>query len=317
MIGSEDQMLSLVFLAGLLHWITVLFLVRHMKTDKRSVLWNFFLMAIGLLGVQKTYSWYVGYVGGTSQGLTLMNEGLGVVIAGLLFGGVLMIPGILKLIRRNDELLEVLEERNIIVHQFHDRIARSFRQMQIAMEIGKPMNFIIEQVAELSQLLQGFVEDLKAGVLLGNNFSIAVQTLVEDLSREGNFPILVVVDSDVTDRISHEQGSELLHILREAVKNSVEYSEAKKGKVSVKLSETDICLEVTDNGKGFEVDLVGAQGRGLGNMVDRAKKIGARLKVQSQPQKGTTVLLEIPINHEALKRTHPAKSQPELVGSGA
>ena len=88
-----------------------------------------------------------------------------------------------------------------------------------------------------------------------------------------------------------DQGSELLHILREAIHNSLQYSHAKKGKVAVKVSETQILLEVSDNGIGFEFDLVGAEGHGLGNMALRAKEIGARLKVHSQPGKGTQILL--------------------------
>ncbi len=317
MMGNEGQVLSVAVVAAMLHWISVLLLIRYMRIDQKSGIWNFFAMAIGLMAIQKTYACYMAYFWGEPSGLTLTSEIVCVLIAALLLGGVLLVPGISRRLARNDELLEVIDERDIIVYRFHDRLARDLRQMQIAMEIGKPMNFVIEHVANLNGLLQGFIEDLKAGVLLGNNFGISVKTLVENLTRESSFPVKVFVEKEVSENLSQEQGTELLHVLREAVKNSVAYSEAKKGLVSVKKTDTDIRLEVKDNGKGFEVDLVGAQGHGLGTMVERAKKMGARLKIHSQPKKGTTVSLEIPIGSHAKNGRPTQKSAPQLVGSGA
>ena len=162
------------------------------------------------------------------------------------------------------------------------------------MEVGKPANYIIEQVAAMNKMLEVFLEDLKAGVLLGNKFEIALKTLVEDLSKDGSFPIYVQIAPAIEDAISYDQGAEVLHILREAIRNCVQYSQAKKANVVVSISESQITFEVVDNGKGFEFDLVGAQGHGLGKMALRAKEIGARLKVNSQPNKGTTIAIELP-----------------------
>ena len=118
----------------------------------------------------------------------------------------------------------------------------------------------------------------------------------------------VHVDPLIEDSISHDQGAELLHILREAIKNSVQYSRANKGKVSVTVSETQMVLEVSDNGTGFEFDLVGAQSHGLGNMAMRARHIGASLKVNSQANKGTTILIELP-RHAHSSNATPASSE--------
>ncbi|MBA3964175.1 MAG: hypothetical protein H0X47_00055 [Nitrospirales bacterium] len=74
------------------------------------------------------------------------------------------------------------------------------------------------------------------------------------------------------------------------------------------MTATDTVIEVSDNGKGFEVDLVLAQGHGLGNMVSRAKKIGARLKIHSQPAKGTSVFIEVPLNERRAESSHSAST---------
>jgi two-component sensor histidine kinase len=306
--GVEPMALWVLIGTCILHWVTVAVLIRRVRETEKPLAWNLLGLAVSVLAMQQTYGLYLQFVELNPPVLIALKEILGLLVAGLMLGGIVMLSPILKILQRNKELLEVIDERNGIICQFHERICRTLRQVQIAMEVGKPTNFIIEQVAEISKMLQVFLEDLKAGVLLGSKFKIALKTLVEDLSKEGSFPFSVHVDPAIEDTISYDQGAELLHILREAIQNSVQYSHAKKGKVSVKVFESQIVLEVSDNGKGFEFDLVEAQGHGLGNMVYRAKQIGARLKVQSQPNKGTSILIELPRKDPSTNGTNSALS---------
>jgi signal transduction histidine kinase len=306
--GVEPLVMWVLIGTCFLHWVTVAVLIRRVRETEKPLAWNLLGLAVSVLAMQQTYGLYLQFIELNPPMLSVVKELLGLLVAGLMLAGIVMLSPILKILQRNKELLEVIDERKIIICNFHDRIARTLRQVQIAMEVGKPANFIIEQVDEMSKMLQVFLEDLKAGVLLGNKFEIVLKTLVEDLSKEGAFPISVHVDPLIEDSISYDQGSELLHILREAIKNSVQYSQAKKGKVSVTVLETQILLEVSDNGTGFEVDLVEAQGHGLGNMVHRAKQIGARLKVQSQPKKGTSIVIELPRKDSSLNGTNSALS---------
>jgi two-component sensor histidine kinase len=289
-------LIGLLIATCLVHWVSVVFLVRRGRLTEKPLVWNLLGLAVGLLAVQKSYMVVVQFIELNPPALSFVNVGLNLLVAGLLLGGILHLFPFLNLLQRNKELLAVIEERNVIIHQFHERIARALQKIQIAMEVGKPINFIIEQVAEMSLVLQVFLEDLKAGVLLGNKFEVALKTLVEDLGRDASFPITVHVDSTCEDNISREQGVEFLHIVREAIRNSVQHSQAKKGQVSASMTATDVILEVSDNGKGFEMDLVRVQGQGLGSMVNRAKKIGARLKIHSQSSKGTSVIIEVPLH---------------------
>ena len=300
----ESIVLGVLITACFVHWLTVFLLVQRVHSAEKSLVWHLLGMAVGLLAIQKTYVLTIQYVEVSPPALSFVSVVLSLLVAGLLLGGIVCLSPFLHLLERNKELLTVIEERNVIIHQFHQRMARALQKIQIAMEVGKPANCLIEQVADMSRMHQAFLEDLKAGVLLGNKFEVALKTLVDDLSRESSFPITVHVDSGCEDNISREQGTEFMHILREAIRNCVQYSHAKKGQVSVKMTATDMILEVSDNGEGFEVDLVRAQGHGLGNMVQRAKKIGARLKIHSQPAKGTSVLIEVPLKGNPSDGSH-------------
>ncbi len=300
--------LGVVLTTCFIHWLTVFLLVLRARTVEKPRAWYLLGLAVGLLAIQKTYVLALQVLEGNLTSLSLVSASLGLLIAGLLLGGMVQLFPLLYLVQRNRELLAVIEERNVIIHQFHERIARALQRIQISMEVGKPMNCMVEQVAEMSTMLQAFLEDLKAGVLLGNKFEVALKTLVEDVSQESSFPITVQVASGCEDNISREQGAEFLHILREALCNSVQHSHAKKGHVCVRMTGTDLILEVSDNGKGFEVDLVRVQGQGLGSMVNRAKKIGARLKIHSQPMKGTSVFIEVPLRGNHFEGNHSVSS---------
>ncbi len=313
---AEPSMLWVLIGTCVLHWCTVAVLIRRVRETEKPFAWNLLGLAVSVLAMQQSYGLYVQYVDAVPPALNFFEGILGLLVAGLILCGIVKLSPILNILKRNKELLEVIDERNVIICQFHDRVFRNLRQVQMALEVGKPINFIIEQVAEMAKIMKVFLEDLKAGVLLGSKFEIALKTLVDDMSKEGAFPITIHVDPLIEDSISYDQGAELLHILREALNNCIQYSQAKTGKVFVKLTESHIIFEVSDNGKGFEFDLVAAQGHGLGNMAFRAKEIGASLKVQSQPNKGTIILVELPrrvVVPEIQESTSSDKTTPENV----
>ena len=76
-------------------------------------------------------------------------------------------------------------------------------------------------------------------------------------------------------------------LLRHADAHAVELSLRRQGGWVV--------LEVTDDGRGFE-GLV--EGSGLMGMRERAALVRAELSVISQPRRGTTVRLRVPVSSE-------------------
>ncbi len=289
----------LLTISGVMYCVTLGLLMYRVRHSEKPLIWNLWGVAIGILALQSGFKWYLQVMGDPIPTLSPVTEGLSLAVAFCLLSSAILASPFLRLPKRNRELLDVIEERNVIIHNFHERIAGALRQVQIAMEVGKPIQYIIEQVADLSRILQVFLDDLKAGVLLGNKFEVALKTLVEDLIPDASYTLTIHVDPKGVENMSYDLGCELLHIVREAVKNCIQHSQAKKIWVMVKKTESARILEISDKGKGFEVDLVGAQGHGLGNMVARAKRIDARLKVQSQLNKGTTVLIEVPLKDDS------------------
>jgi ligand-binding sensor domain-containing protein/anti-sigma regulatory factor (Ser/Thr protein kinase) len=80
----------------------------------------------------------------------------------------------------------------------------------------------------------------------------------------------------------------LFMILKEGINNSIKHSGCKKIVIQAQ-SKTDIIeILITDDGKGINYSEI-AYGNGLKNIESRAKAIGAKVKWESVPGKGTTL----------------------------
>ena len=69
--------------------------------------------------------------------------------------------------------------------------------------------------------------------------------------------------------------------------------------VSLKSDADRIVLEVTDNGRGFDVQKTldredPLSGNGLANMIERAEIVGGSLSIDSASGKGTYIRLNLP-----------------------
>jgi signal transduction histidine kinase len=90
----------------------------------------------------------------------------------------------------------------------------------------------------------------------------------------------------------------LLRIAQEALANALRHSGARTIEVSVESSAESLDLAIKDDGAGMAVpaDNVSDGHYGLLGMRERARLIGAGLKIESKPGGGTTVRVRMPAN---------------------
>jgi signal transduction histidine kinase/ligand-binding sensor domain-containing protein len=85
--------------------------------------------------------------------------------------------------------------------------------------------------------------------------------------------------------------------VKEAITNAVKHSRASEAGLRLKVSDSLMEIEVSDNGRGFVVDASREGGNGLRNMATRMEEIGGEFQVHSVPGEGTTVCLRLPLPH--------------------
>ncbi len=204
------------------------------------------------------------------------------------------------------------EERKRIARELHDDTAQDLlvlsRQLDsfVVSAIDHLSTEDISYLERLRQQAEGildgvhrFSQDLRPSVLDDLGLVPALEWLASDLTNHFEAAIALEVLGSV-HRFSPELELILFRIAQEALRNMWKHSEASKAWVTVEFGDDKTVLTVKDNGKGFELperieDLAVAGKLGLVGMQERAQLIGGRLTLQSEPGKGTTVTVEVPI----------------------
>jgi two-component system NarL family sensor kinase len=93
----------------------------------------------------------------------------------------------------------------------------------------------------------------------------------------------------------------LFRIVQEAIHNVIRHADAENINVTVVFSSDAMNICIEDNGKGFNLKPLTDPGNttfglGIRNMHARATLIGARFSMDSEPEKGTKLYLQLPIN---------------------
>jgi len=87
--------------------------------------------------------------------------------------------------------------------------------------------------------------------------------------------------------------------VQEALNNVARHSRATEAWVDMEERERELCLEIRDNGVGFEVGNPAERspndGIGMMGMRERAEHLNGKLDVRSVAGKGTTISVRIPL----------------------
>jgi signal transduction histidine kinase len=91
----------------------------------------------------------------------------------------------------------------------------------------------------------------------------------------------------------------LYRIVQEALTNTWKHARATKASVTVTFDARRCNIQIADDGVGFDLAAVGANGQGehLGivGIRERAEMIGGSLRIASAPGAGTTVIVSVPV----------------------
>ncbi len=222
------------------------------------------------------------------------------------------------LLQRERDLSAALQERERISQDLHDGILQSLYAVGLGLETCKPliktqqahvakkfMATLDQAIGQLNQVMaevRNFIAGLESQVMQGGDFPTALRTMVETMSIASSARCRVRIDDAAARRLSTEQALHIINIVREGLSNALRHSRAKQITVSLRDLIRSDRLAVTDDGIGFNTRSVQGIGHGLVNMAARAQKVRGLFAIQSKPDKGTRISLDLP------KDTHYAHS---------
>ena len=121
--------------------------------------------------------------------------------------------------------------------------------------------------------------------------------MIDAATKASGFAFEWKIES-VDDVIRKDAAMNLYRIVQEALNNILKHSHAKNARIKLERDVHEVQLQIKDDGRGFKMDGIGDGGRGMGlkNIAERVRILGGKLKIDSQPGRGTRIEVSIPIS---------------------
>lgn len=179
---------------------------------------------------------------------------------------------------------------------FGTRLSLDSLNMNTSNEAIKTRSQYIDQLKDIEQDIRKVSHELNTDFVSGSGFKDIINTLVDTQSELYGLTYTINHNDAINwDEISNKNKIHIYRIIQESLHNIYKHAQATKVKISFKLKNNVICLTITDNGSGFDVDKA-KSGIGLKNMNSRIKEIEGEINISSKKGKGTVVAIEVPIN---------------------
>jgi signal transduction histidine kinase len=211
-----------------------------------------------------------------------------------------------RLYEQNREL-SILSERNRLALELHDVVSQKLFSLVLTAEAASTLldrdpAAARAQMGRLQELAREALDELRSLLLElrppepdRDGLCGALRKHVEVLRRVHDVAIELDIDDGVGTGIDKGRDREILRIAQEALHNALRHSAAHEVAVRLGDHEGRLVLEVQDDGIGFQPsdDELRSKHLGLTSMEERARRLGGRLQIRSQPGAGTTVRLEV------------------------
>jgi signal transduction histidine kinase len=204
--------------------------------------------------------------------------------------------------------LAVLEERERIAMDLHDGIIQSIYAVGLTLEyIGllldeqspearARLQQSIDGLNEVIRDIRNYILDLRPQRFQNKNLSAGLIDLVRAFKANTFINVEVQTAERADADLTSEQSSGLFHIAQEALANVAKHAKARNVTISLRRQAQTVYLSLKDDGRGFDQSNVQLYaGHGLRNMQERARAMGAELKVDSSLGVGTQIEVRVPV----------------------
>jgi signal transduction histidine kinase len=212
------------------------------------------------------------------------------------------------------EDLAILQERNRIAREIHDSLGHFLTGINLNLDAANRLFNIDtsetkELIGEAKQLssqalreVRKSVMSLRTNPLDGKKIDTVLRELIDEFNRTTKIKPAYICHIDIPanfgkeidDILPVEVKIAIYRIVQEALTNISKYAKPTEVRVILTIDRHRLKLQVIDNGKGFQPSQQ-TSGFGLQGMMERIRALNGKLTILSEPQKGCTIDVEIPL----------------------
>lgn len=199
------------------------------------------------------------------------------------------------------------EERTRLARELHDDLSQRLALLSLEIEQMRPqiqpgqhgLNHSVDRLSKKTQELGSDIHRLSYQLhpfkLDHLGLSAAIESLCVELSAHRELEIRFSKHG-FPAALPEEVTLCVFRIAQESLHNVVKHSGASAAQVVVTKTTNAVNLRISDNGVGFDVELVKRKKRlGLISIKERLRLVGGKISIRSRPHQGTEIDVSIPL----------------------
>jgi ligand-binding sensor domain-containing protein/signal transduction histidine kinase len=207
-----------------------------------------------------------------------------------------------------EQFSAVLAERTRIAREIHDTLAQGFAGISVQLELvarllTKAPDAAKPHLDQARQLVRSSLDEarrsvwaLRSQALENSDLPSALNNTVKQLLADTSIQSQLQVSGTYRE-LSREIEDNLLRIGQEAITNAIKHAQAEQLRIELSYVTDRVTLSVQDDGRGFDSTQQSPNGHfGLVGMRERVRQMGGQLLVNSRPQAGTEIIVEVPLS---------------------
>jgi len=205
------------------------------------------------------------------------------------------------------------EERKRIARELHDEVNQILLSARLKLEdvestfpaemvdVRERLQVIRSHINHVFDALHRLSLSLRPPAMDELGLPQALDWYIQNLSREVGLPIRLEVKGLSQRRPAPVIEMELFRIAQEALSNMVKHAQATSAMIKLEFNKSRMVLLAEDNGRGFDTNTVlstsgSTRNLGLLGMRERVEICGGTFEIDSTPERGTRLKVEVPIS---------------------
>lgn len=213
-----------------------------------------------------------------------------------------------------DQVLTAQEdERRRIAGELHDDVTQRLAALGIelgmlkrtsgeakAVDLRGELSRLQGQILQLSEDVRSLSHSLHPSILEHSDLAASLEMHCREFTGQHGIPTSFTA-RDLPEDVERPVALALYRIVQESLRNVARHSDATAASVVLAGEEgTRLSLYVIDNGRGFDVGKAKIRpGLGLVSIEERARHIGASVTIESMPDAGTRLSIQVPLSEGA------------------
>lgn len=197
------------------------------------------------------------------------------------------------------------DERKRIAREIHDDLGQNLLALRIDVsmlhtrtrhshpKLNERVGIALNHIDATMKAVRAAINNLRPTVLdLG--LTAAIEWQVEDFQRRSGIACDLRVKDDFA--LEDDRATALFRILQESLNNVIRHAKASYVQITLDRKTDKLFMKIADNGIGIYPDCRRkANSFGLVGIEERINALGGELTIDSQPEKGTVLIVSLPL----------------------